>query len=181
MSRCPHCNCPLPADRTRLGARCLTCRAPLYEPATTSGRDAGKSEAVCFVHPVNAAIGVCERCSRPLCAVCRTDWNRQQVCVACAERALATGETHPASSQQAIFGLVLGLVAWFLTGMRTVLGSPESHYVFLALSILAAIFGLGCSLAAWRARGVPFILALIGLILGLSQLGVTMGFFLFAL
>ena len=33
MARCPSCEYPLPDDRERLGARCLGCRDPLYEPA----------------------------------------------------------------------------------------------------------------------------------------------------
>jgi hypothetical protein len=185
MLRCPCCNCLLPADRERLGARCPTCRGPLFEQPGGGRRDALKSQAVCFAHPVNAAIGVCERCGNALCGVCCTIWRGQPVCVACVERALSAGEpawqNARAFFRQALIGLVLGLVAWILTGIGPLLNSLELRYVLVALAVLAAVLGLGSSLAALRARGVPFILALIGLILAVSQIGLTMGLFLFAL
>jgi len=184
MLRCPCCDCPLPTNRERLSARCPNCRAPLYEQAG-GGRDACKGEAACVVHPVNAAIGVCTRCGNALCGVCRTIWRGQPVCVACVERALAAGEpawqNARAFFRQALIGLVLGLVAWILTGIGPLLNSLEVRYVLVVLAVLAAVLGLGSSLAALRARGGLFILALIGLILAVSQIGLTMGLFLFAL
>jgi hypothetical protein len=93
-----------------------------------------------------------------------------------------------------MLGLVCGIIAWLVTGLVPLLSyrarvegwdSPGVllflPYSLLTLAALGAVISLGNSLAALRPRGDHFLLATLGLLLGVSQLGVMIGLFLFAL
>jgi hypothetical protein len=155
-------------------------------------------DRVCAVHPGNAALGSCDQCGNPFCDVCRTLWHGRLLCVACVERALEAGEptflTARGNFRQTMLGLVCGIIAWVVTGLVPLLSyrarvegwdSPGVllflPYSLLTLAALAAVVSIGNSLAALRPRGDHFLLTTLGLLLSVSQLGVMIGLFLFAL
>lgn len=198
MARCPSCEYPLPEDCERLGARCPHCRDPLYEHPGRSGQPVREGESACTAHPDSEAVGTCGRCGNFLCAVCRTRWHGQVMCVACLDRALEANEAAPqqtrAHRRQAILGLAFGGGAWLLTLLVVLLlrlvGEPGSDalgvlillfLLVLGASAILATVGLGLAAAALRTRGDHMILATLGLLLCGIFLGAFIGLFSFSL
>jgi hypothetical protein len=193
MNRCPSCDYPLPHDRERIGARCPNCRDPLYEPAGRVSRPTREGEGACALHADRETIGTCSRCGNYFCEVCRTRWRDQILCVACAERALASHEATPeqarAQFRQALLGLVLSLGAWgaFILGIVFVFVAfaTENNPILILLVLLLfvsamvlAVVGTGHAAAAVRARGPHLIMATSGLLIGGLFLGVFLGNYL---
>jgi hypothetical protein len=193
MARCPSCDYPLPEDRARLGARCPSCRNALYEPPTRFGRPLRPGEAACTVHPENESIDTCARCGNFFCEICRCRWRDQLLCSACVERALESSEAAPHQERahfvQSLMGLLAGIGAWVLAGLGIIVGgllansSPQgliagSLLIVAALgcAALAALFGVGLSAAALRARGNHMIMAASGLFLSGLLFGLVSGF-----
>src|SRR5262245_49438629 len=118
MPRCPSCRKWLPEDRDRAGARCPTCREPLYERPVSPRLHTEADEGQCVLHPTSAAVRTCQRCGNFCCVVCRCRWRRQLLCLACLERALETREASPqetrAHHQQAFWSMLFGIAAWGL-------------------------------------------------------------------
>ncbi|MBY0524590.1 MAG: hypothetical protein K2R98_14395 [Gemmataceae bacterium] len=199
MIRCLACDEPLRDDPERMGARCPRCRQPLYEdPRHAIAQYPGSAEAShCVVHTRSAAVGTCERCGNFLCAVCRTRWRNQVLCVACIERALESKEATPAEARahlrQSILAIVFGGVAWFGTVLSMVMmiagfagNEPNIGLVGLGVLLLLAtplpgLLGIGQAASAIRARGDHMIMATIGLILSGLHTGIVLGLFTFAL
>jgi hypothetical protein len=197
MARCPSCEYPLPADRERLGARCPRCRDPIYEPGGRFPRVAAPGEATCAAHPASESVGVCNRCGAYVCEACRTMWRGQVVCVACLDKAFASGEATPEAARmhrrQGLLALGFGLGAWLLSGLAAgglyltgaALTNPSASegQVGLLVAVLAlfvaagfvALFGVGHSSAALRSRGGPMALAGVGLVLSGLYLGILIG------
>ncbi len=194
---CPSCRMFVNADRDRLGARCPHCRQPLYERpfdphlASPGTNDGGR----CTVHASNPALGTCRRCGNFLCAVCRSAWRDQVLCVACVERALMASEATPEAERghrrQAIAAVLLGLCAWLMAaGAMAMIVAGVAQGLNQALvglgallfmaSPLPSVAGVGQGAAAVRARGDSLILATIGLILSGLHTGVFVGFLTFA-
>jgi hypothetical protein len=186
----------LPEDRERVGARCPHCRDPLYEPAGRAGRPAREGEGACPVHAGVETVGLCGRCKAYVCEVCRTRWRNQVLCVACVNRALASGEALPEQDRehrrQATWGLALGGGAWALSGLALVLIgllagglgglSIGLHFLLILIVLgnsLVAGLGVGQAAAALRSRGRYMALATAGLVLGGLYVGVLFGAGLF--
>ncbi len=200
MPRCPSCGEALRGDSERMRARCPHCREPLYErPTPTDQRRGADDEGACLTHPQNRGVGTCQRCGNFLCAVCRTRWRNQALCVACLERALeqkeATAEETQSHYRQAVAALLCGLGAWGsgLLGfilMVTAVGGVQANSmavmlilpggVLCLIAAMLAFGGIGQGVAAIRARGDHMILATAGLILSCLQPGAIIGLFSFA-
>jgi len=98
--RCLSCHEPLREEPERIGARCPHCRQPLFEdPRQAAPAAPAAGASVCATRPQNAAVGTCQRCGNFLCAVCRTRWRNQAVCIACVERALEAKEARASSNR----------------------------------------------------------------------------------
>jgi hypothetical protein len=196
---CLACNERVRGNADEIGARCPRCRLPLYEdPRMALGSPAGMADGSrCVAHEANGAVGTCQRCGNFLCAVCRTRWRSQVVCLACVERALEAQETVPAEAgahfRQAILAVLFGAVAWLITlvaGAMIFAGATakELDPFLIGLGIMMmlvtpfpALMGVGQGAAAIRARGDHMILATIGLLLSGIHTGVVIGFFSMAL
>jgi hypothetical protein len=198
MLPCSTCGNSLRGERDRLGARCPTCREPLYEQARDPHQSANTQESLagsrCTTHAGNAAVGTCQRCGNYLCSVCWTRWSGQSLCARCLERALETRETSPiearAHLRQAALAVILGILAWVITltaAVMVALGGAGDNLglavlgllVFMA-SPLPGILGVGQGAAAIRARGDHMIMATLGLILSALHTGMIVGMFTFA-
>jgi hypothetical protein len=198
MARCPHCDYPIPDDRERAGARCSSCRDPLYEPAERFARPAREGEASCSLHAHMESVGLCARCGEHLCETCRTRWRGTIVCAACADLALSSNEasseqvrTHIRQANAAVqfagaawLAAVLGLCVLVLVSGR---GSDFAVIVtFLSLlvltgGVLVAAVGVGQAVAALRSGGSRRVLAALGLGLGGLYVGLLLGVGLFTL
>jgi hypothetical protein len=192
MAHCPQCDYPIPDDRERVGARCPTCRDPLYEPVGRVARPAREGGAACPVHAGMESVGVCRRCGVWVCETCRTRWRGQVLCAACVEKALAAGEAAPEeareSFRQGVRAVVLGSAAWVAALLslgalgwfdggdaKTAVIATFLVFVMLAASVLAAAAGTGLAIAALRAQGGYRTLALTGLLVGGLYVGVALG------
>src|SRR5205085_8835638 len=124
-------------------------------------------------------------------------WRGQVVCVACLDKAFASGEATPEAARthrrQGLLALAFGMGAWLLCGLAagglyltgSALGSPSASegQVGLLVAVLVlfvaagfvALFGVGHSAAALRSRGGPLLLAGCGLVLSGLYLGVLIG------
>ena len=193
MPRCPSCRERLPADPAHAGARCPHCRDPLYERPASSSRWSSRADGQCAVHPSNPAVGTCQRCGNFHCAVCRTRWRGQVLCLACVERAFETNEAAPEEARthfrQALWSLICGIGGWLLGLAGLVLtaiafaAGPEHPAVVIVLPgmlcLLAAplpiVPSLGLGATAIRERGNHLILATAGLILSGLEAGAFIG------
>lgn len=193
MPRCPTCRAWLDSDRERLGSRCPKCREPLYERPVRVRQEAEDGEGHCLAHPDNVASGTCQRCGNFLCAVCRTRWRGQRLCLACVERALASRAASPEEERahylQALWSLICGLGGWAVGLLGVVLivmavsGGPEnSRFVAVVPGVLLLVGapaflipGLGLGAAAIRTRGDHLILATAGLVLSALMAGAIIG------
>ncbi len=195
-AHCPSCEYPLPDDRERVGARCPHCRDPLYEPAARSGRPARIGEGACPVHPGVETVGLCARCGAYVCEVCRTRWRNQVWCVACINKALASGAALPEHDRehyrQAVLGLSLGGGAWLASGLAFLgaallsgglaslsIGVQFALVLLVLGNVVVACIGAGQALAALRIRGRFMPLATTGLVLGGLYVGALFGAGLF--
>jgi hypothetical protein len=197
MLECRHCGEYLRGDANSFGARCPSCREPLYErsDALRRQRDALESRgSICAVHPGNAAVGPCKRCGTFMCGNCRSRWDDRVLCLACVERVMAGKEN--ASEQvkthrwQALLSVLLGFCGWILA-MAVVpfagLRGAAAHEAMVGLvmvataSALPCLFGLGQAAAAIRVRGDRMVLATCGLVLTGAQIGTVSGMVLLVL
>jgi len=199
VPNCSHCYNPLRGTRDEVGARCPTCREPLYEqsrdphqaPQQGQARDLAPGSQ-CPGHPRNPAVGTCQRCGNFFCAVCWSYWREQTLCSSCVERALEANDLAPvevrAHLRQALLAMLCGAAAWLLTiggGVLMAVGAAGEinpgpillgFFAFLS-SLLPSILGVGQGAAAIRARGNHMILATLGLILSGLHVGIILGLF----
>ena len=181
---CPACGFALPLDALAGGSQtaCPQCRARLsgalfpafWHPAPLApelAEHAGDGEAVCFFHPENRAALSCDRCGRFICAVCDMPLGTRHLCPTCLTSGLG-GEKLPE--------LVVRRFLWADTALLAgLLPLPFGLFIWPAFIIsgTAAIF---CALFGWKRpgslpRGRSHWAAVLGLILGLLQLGVWFG------
>lgn len=197
--QCQTCGERVRGDADEIGARCPRCRLPLYEdPRMAWGSETGLPDGSrCAAHAQNGAVGTCQRCGNFLCAVCRTRWRNQVVCLACVERALETQEATPTEARahfrQAILAVIFGVIAWLITLLSVVMivmgaSGKDMNPVLIGFGVLMllvtpfpALLGVGQGAAAIRARGDHMILATIGLLLSGIHTGVLIGLFSMAL
>jgi hypothetical protein len=200
MLPCSTCGDPLRGDLTKIGARCPSCREPLYEPARDPRRTSGTHEALtgsrCTAHANNPAVGTCQRCGDYLCCVCWTRWHGQALCGKCLARSLEGGETAPVEARahfrQAILAIVFGSLAWLITLLAFLMvfagAAGQMNVILIGFGVLIllgspapAILGVGQGAAAIRARGDHMIMATIGLILSGLHVGMLIGMFTFSM
>jgi hypothetical protein len=193
---CRFCGEFIAGDPDRVGARCPRCREPLYEkPDARRPVEAAAGGAACAVHARSAAVTQCQRCGGGVCAVCRSRWRQEVLCVACLEKVMAVKHVRPeeavAHRRQAFLGLALGGAAWVvallallpLLGVRG--GDSDQALAITAgvialVSLLPALFGVGQAAAAVRVRGEWLRAATCGLCLSAGHVGVVLGLLLFA-
>lgn len=194
MVECRHCRRFFREDPESLGARCPTCRQPLYERAEAARPPMTQGLQACALHPTRPAVGTCRHCRTPVCSICRTRLQEQLVCVACAERSLThqdqTVSHAPAHRRLAVWSLACGLAGWLLLllGLTPlVLTRNLSKEVAvlavltLLLSAVPALLAAGQGAAALRVRGDRLRIATAGLVLAGSQLGLMLGVLLMTL
>lgn len=192
MIECRHCREYFRGDVERLGARCPRCRLPLYERPELQRRKAegGETQAVCAVHVGNSAIGSCSRCGTAMCGICRTRWFDRALCAACVQHAVESRETSPEEiftrRRQARWSFAVACVGWVLLLLGCLLllavirGGPNNELRVLALltilsSFLPSLFAVGNGLSALRTRGEGFRLAVTGIAMGASLVGLLIG------
>lgn len=192
MIECRHCRELFRGDVERLGSRCPRCRLPLYERPELQRRKAEnvENQATCAVHSENLAIGSCARCSATMCGICRTRWFDRTVCASCAEKALLAKEASPEEvfvrRRQARWSFTLACCGWGLLLLGLLLlyavirGGPNNELRVLALftmlaSFLPSLFAVGNGLSALRTKGEGFRLAVTGIAMGASLVGLLIG------
>lgn len=194
MWECRHCGEILRGKKEAMPARCPECHRPLFEraqpPEITSSNKPGDSG--CAVHPNNIGVGKCKECNSIICAVCRTRWGDNRLCVRCTERNIEAQEEQTESpqthSRQAIIGLGLGVTGWTLAivglvcwlnwfGLQSMVSYlGEVGYLFLVSSICVTVLGLAYAFTSIRTRGHKLSMASSGLALNGSYLGLFLGF-----
>jgi hypothetical protein len=187
---CRNCGEYIRSDH--VGARCPRCRQPIYEKKQIPARAAtGTTDAACALHPMNQAVGPCQRCGVLVCGVCRARWHEQILCLACVQKSLESKEAGPqqvrSQRRQALlsflfalggWGLLLcgGSLLWSLQG-----GKPHPDLALLGrlillASFLPALFALGLAATAVRRHRQRLRPAVSGMILAASHLGLLIGF-----
>lgn len=190
MARCAGCDYPLPTNRDLIGARCPNCFDPLYEPLGRFGRPVRLGETPCAVHATNESLGPCMRCGLGVCEICRCTWQREIICVKCAEKAAEkAGPVSTVTDQaaQARASLACGVLAWLAGGagvwLATVVGALTGPLglllVFVTFGLLAlagalALVALGQALAALTIPGAHGMTAGLGMTLGGALVGVLL-------
>jgi hypothetical protein len=141
--------------------------------AVTTSEPALPGEAVCFFHPSNRAALPCDLCGRFLCTICDLPIGARHLCPVCLSHGLGKEklpEVIPrrflwswASFWLGVVPLLAVVVAWpvmFVTG---------------ALGILTAL--VGWNRPGSLVRGHQHWAAVVGVLLGLSQIVISVGVF----
>lgn len=192
MIECRYCRDSFRSAPEKLGARCPTCRMPLYE------RDRHKAPAVdvgpCTLHQDKSAHGKCRRCGKLICSVCRTRWDDETVCPGCLDHIL---ENEPSpqlartQNRQANWSIAAAIMGWLLLvltllPLSSLAGDAENQgaastagRLFLA-SFVPAVCALGPGAACIRWRGRRLAVATWGVVLAGAQLGLMLGVMLFS-
>jgi hypothetical protein len=188
MIECRHCRDVFRQPIDKIGARCPTCRLPLFE------KDRHRAPVVdlgpCAVHGGNVAAAKCQRCGKMMCALCRTRWEEEIVCAQCLDQSLRDGASSPSQvrgrKRQAALSLALAIMGWLVLLLALwplaalFRGSPDRSPATLTLmlyfgSFFFAAFALGQGIASIRDRGPRLAIATCGLSLAGLQLGVCLG------
>src|SRR4051794_30467954 len=108
MIECRHCREVFRQPVDAIGARCPTCRMPLYEEDWH--RQTVVDLGPCAVHGANSAAAKCPRCGKMMCVLCRTRWDEESQCSQCLYQALLAGQASPrlghAQNRQARLSIV---------------------------------------------------------------------------
>lgn len=172
----------------KIGARCPTCRLPLFE------KDRQRAPVVdlgpCAVHADNVAVAKCQRCGKMMCAFCRTRWEEEIVCAECVTQSSREGGVSPSQARrrkrQASLSVALAFMGWSVLFLALwplaalFKGSPDRGPATLALmlffgSFFFAVFAIGQAIAAIRERGPRLAAATCGLTVAGLQLGICLG------
>ncbi len=189
---CRTCREYIRGEADSVGARCPRCRQPLYEKQQAPRRAAsGTTDPVCTLHPMNQAVGPCQRCGTLVCGVCRARWHEHILCLACVQSSLETREAGPqevrSQRRRALLSLCFALGGWVLLLIGSLLlftlqgGKPHPDLALLGRLILLASFvpasfALGQAASAIHLRGPRLRLAASGLALAGTHLGLMIGF-----
>jgi hypothetical protein len=189
MIECRYCREVLHTTPDKAGARCPSCRMPLFE-RQDKRRPPGYDLGPCAFHADTPAYSKCRRCNRLVCNVCRTRWHEQIVCPACLSGALESGEPSPRElSQQRrgpVWSLLFALFGWLLLlagifPFRILLtGGPSSQLattagVLFLGSLLPAVFAVGLAASALRTRKGRLRLATWSMTLAGLHVGLVLG------
>ncbi len=188
MIECRHCHNVAGRAGEAVGARCPTCRMPLFE------KDRQRPPVVdlgpCALHNENGAVAKCQRCGKMMCALCRTRWEEAYVCSTCLDGALKKGDANPRVVQgqfrRARSSVLLALLAWAVFVLARWLltalfrESPERGTATFTLilffsSMFLAIYAIGQAAACIRVRSQSTVLATVGFSLAGLELGVCLG------
>lgn len=188
MIECRYCRDVFHKPLEKIGARCPTCRMPLFE------KDRQRPPVVdlgpCTIHKENSAVAKCQRCGKMMCALCRTRWDEEMVCAGCLDQSLKDGGASPRLAQmqdrQANWSVLLAVTGWggfLLTWWplsALLRGNSDRGQATLALllffgSQLFAFFAVGQAAACIRTRGRRLPLATCGLSLAALQVGLSLG------
>jgi hypothetical protein len=188
MIECRHCREVLSQPIEKIGARCPTCRMPLFE------KDRHRAPVVdlgpCGLHADRSAVAKCQHCGKMMCGVCRTRWREETVCTACLDQALRSGGVTPwqarTQNRQAALSVVLASMAWLVLWLAfwplaaLFRGTPDRGAATFALmlffgSFFFSLFASGQAAAVIRVRGRRLLMATCGLTLAGLHLGVCLG------
>ncbi|HSI14626.1 MAG TPA: hypothetical protein VK961_21420 [Chthoniobacter sp.] len=167
---CPKCH---------VGLRGQLFRAWWAPPApvpTEKGMPATEGDAVCFFHPTNRAVLPCDACGRFLCSVCDMPLGSRHLCPVCLSKGMGKNKLAEIIPRRFLWAR-----AAFLLGAVPLCGI----FIFLwpilfasgGMSILIALIGWGRP--GSLVRGKQRWAAIFGIIFGLLQIGVCVGFFYF--
>lgn len=142
-------------------------------PATGSGMAdrADDGEAVCFFHPENRATLSCDRCGRFVCTVCDMPLGTRHLCPTCLSSGLGA---------EKLPELIVRRFHWanaaFLAGLL-----PLFAFFLWPFFIVTGPLAIFCALFGWKRpgsvpRGRRHWVAVLGLLLGIVQLAVLVGF-----
>jgi hypothetical protein len=188
MIECRHCREVFHQPLEKIGARCPTCRMPLFEKERQ--RPPVVDLGPCATHKNNNAAAKCPRCGKMMCALCRTRWNDEIICSQCLDQSLQQGGASPRTVQtqdrQAALSVFLAasgwafllLTLWPLSALFQ--NSPTQGLATFALilfygSFFFALFALGQAAACIRTRGRRLPMATCGLTLAGLHLGLCLG------
>jgi hypothetical protein len=140
----------------------------------------------CAVHPGVDAVAACQRCSKNVCAACRTRWHGDLLCSACVELSLSRAEPNPREvrkqGNRAVWSFTFALLGWIVVLLSlaiVLLGRQDSSItaplIFGILSLIPALFAVGQGCPVLLARGPYFRFAATGIVLGGLQLGLLLG------
>src|SRR5687768_6415881 len=188
MIECRYCRDVFRTPVEKIGARCPTCRMPLFE------KDRHRPPVVdlgpCAFHKNNSAVAKCQRCGKMMCALCRSRWDEEIVCTACLDQGLQKGETSPrvlqTQNRQATWSLLLAISGWSLMLLALwplsslFRGQPDrgpaSFAAFLFFtSFFFSLFALGQAADCIRMRGQRLSIATWSLALAGTHLGISLG------
>jgi hypothetical protein len=188
MIECRHCREVFRQPVETIGARCPTCRMPLFE------KDRHRQPVVdlgpCAVHTSNNAAAKCQRCGKMMCVLCRTRWAEEFICSGCLDQLLLEGQTSPrlnqAQNRQAKLSVVFAFMGWAvlilaLWPLAALLRSnPDKNPATFAVvlffaSLFFALFAIGQGAACIRTRGRRLTLATIGVVAASIHLGIAFG------
>jgi DNA-directed RNA polymerase subunit RPC12/RpoP len=188
MIECRHCRAAFRQTAEKIGARCPTCRRPLFEKERPRAPvvDLGP----CAAHQDNSAVAKCQLCGKMMCALCRTRWDEEIVCAECLDQSLGKGEASPRlarmQDRQAASSLTLAILGWGVLLLSLLplnalfRGNPgESLAIFALLlffgSLMFALLALGQAAACIRNRGRRLVMATSGLTLAGLHVGLCLG------
>jgi hypothetical protein len=188
MIECRHCREVFRQPVETVGARCPTCRMPLFE------KDRHRQPVVdlgpCAVHASNSAAAKCQRCGKMMCVLCRTRWDEDFLCSQCLDQLLLEGQSSPrlahAQSRQAKLSVVFAFMGWGVLVLAMwplaslFRGNPDKSPASFALvlffaSFFFAMFAVGQGAACIRTRGRRMVVATVGVALAGIHLGIGLG------
>lgn len=188
MVDCRYCRDSFRKPVETIGARCPTCRMPLFEKEKQ--RPPVVDLGFCSLHKDNSAVAKCQRCGRMMCSVCRTRWDEEIVCPGCLDLSLQKGDMTPRQEQMqnraAVWSLLMALGGWFFLLLtfwplsNLFKGTPERSPanfagILLVLGALFAVVAIGQAAACIRIRGKRLAIATWGLSLAGLHLGLCLG------
>ncbi|MBI3410392.1 MAG: hypothetical protein HY040_18800 [Planctomycetes bacterium] len=186
MIECRYCRDAFGTPTEKIGARCPTCRMPLFE------RDRHKAPPIdlgpCALHKDKTAHGKCQQCGKLICPVCRTRWDDRIICTSCMDAVLSK-EPNPrlvrTLDRQAGWSVALATVGWLVLLMTfwplsalsqgLTQGQATAASLLFLFSFLPALCAAGQGAACIRARGRRLTLATCGVSLAGAQLGLLLG------
>jgi len=183
MIDCRQCRTSFRTPPEKIGARCPKCKAPLFERPDKHPRVVELT--ACAVHPGVDAVETCQRCSKTMCAACRTRWHGEVLCPTCVELSISRAEPNPRElrkqANRAMWSLALAFIGWLLvlfalmlivSRRQDALGWPIA---FGLLSLVPALFAVGHGCPVLLSRGPRFQVAATGMITSGLHLGLLSG------
>jgi hypothetical protein len=181
---CPACGATLgpygldPAQE----AFCPGCRAALrgqvfpawWTPTTVAPvlQRAMDGEAVCFFHPANRAVLPCDACGRFVCTICDLHVGSRHLCPVCLSKGLSNEKLEEIVPRRFIWSRTA-----FWLGLLPLLFSIALWPIIFATGGTAVIIALiGWKRPGSLVRGRQRWAAILGILLGLLQVGVWCGF-----